>query len=109
MFSVNMNKEKNTKRATADTEKPGAIPVYLEDRKNTERAKVLSNMVKQKRKEKAGKWDVPLPKVRPIPEAELFRVIKSGKRQSTQIIFALRSPYFRKELEANGDKGDVCW
>jgi len=24
---------------------------------------VLSNTIKQKRKEKAGKWDVPLPKV----------------------------------------------
>ena len=32
------------------------------DRENQQRAKVLSNMVKQKRKEKAGKWDVPLPK-----------------------------------------------
>ena len=29
-----------------------------------ERAKVLSNTVKQKRKEKAGKWEVPLPKVK---------------------------------------------
>lgn len=28
-----------------------------------DRAKVLSNTVKQKRKEKAGKWEVPLPKV----------------------------------------------
>ena len=28
-----------------------------------ERAKVLSNTIKQKRKEKAGKWEVPLPKV----------------------------------------------
>jgi hypothetical protein len=25
---------------------------------------VLSNTIKQKRKEKAGKWEVPLPKVR---------------------------------------------
>ena len=29
-----------------------------------DRAKVLSNSIKQKRKEKAGKWEVPLPKVR---------------------------------------------
>lgn len=29
-----------------------------------DRAKVLSNTIKQKRKEKAGKWEVPLPKVR---------------------------------------------
>jgi ribosome biogenesis protein NSA2 len=29
----------------------------------TARAKVLSNTIKQKRKEKAGKWEVPLAKV----------------------------------------------
>ena len=102
-----MHQEKATKKATANKEKPGAIPVYLEDRKNTERAKVLSNMVKQKRKEKAGKWDVPLPKVRPIPEAELFRVIKTGKRQSLLITANLF--FFRKELEENGYKGYICW
>lgn len=39
-----------------------------ESRKKTlvvqvDRAKVLSNTIKQKRKEKAGKWEVPLPKV----------------------------------------------
>lgn len=26
-----------------------------------------------------GKWDVPLPKVRGMSEAEVFKVIKSGK------------------------------
>lgn len=31
-----------------------------------DRAKVLSNSIKQKRKEKAGKWDVPLPKVKTV-------------------------------------------
>jgi ribosome biogenesis protein NSA2 len=46
----------------------------------TARAKVLSNTIKQKRKEKAGKWEVPLPKVRPIAEDEMFRVMRSGKR-----------------------------
>ena len=46
----------------------------------TARAKVLSNTIKQKRKEKAGKWEVPLPKVRPMAEEEIFRVMKSGKR-----------------------------
>ena len=38
-------------------------------------------MIKQKRKEKAGKWNVPLPKVRGIAEDEMFKVIKSGKRK----------------------------
>ena len=51
------------------------------DRQNVSRAKVLSNTVKQKRKEKAGKWNVPVPKVRPISEAEMFKVQKTGKRQ----------------------------
>jgi len=37
-------------------------------------------MVKQKRKEKAGKWDVPLPKVRAQAEAEVFKMVTSGKR-----------------------------
>jgi hypothetical protein len=33
-----------------------------------DRAKVLSNTIKQKRKEKAGKWEVPLPKVRSLAQ-----------------------------------------
>ena len=42
---------------------------------------MLSNSIKQKRKEKAGKWEVPLPKVRPVAEEEMFKVMHSGKRQ----------------------------
>ena len=38
-------------------------------------------MVKQKRKEKAGKWSVPLPKVRAQSEADVFKVIQTGKRK----------------------------
>ncbi|RLM73550.1 guanylate-binding protein 1-like [Panicum miliaceum] len=44
-------------------------------------AKVLSNTVKQKMKEKAGKWDVPLPKVRPVAEEKMFKVMRTGKRK----------------------------
>ncbi|XP_011500987.1 PREDICTED: ribosome biogenesis protein NSA2 homolog [Ceratosolen solmsi marchali] len=57
----------------------GALPVYLLDRNIRSRAKVLSNMVKQKRKEKAGKWDVPIPKVKAQSDLEVFKVFKSGK------------------------------
>ncbi|THU58973.1 hypothetical protein C4D60_Mb03t20110 [Musa balbisiana] len=46
--------------------------------------KVLSNTIKQKRKEKAGKWEVPLPKVRPVAEEEMFKVIQSGKSKTKQ-------------------------
>ena len=37
-------------------------------------------MIKQKRKEKAGKWDVPLPSVKAQSDAEVFKVVKTGKR-----------------------------
>jgi len=60
------------------------VPGYLLDREHTSRAKVLSNMIKQKRQEKAGKWTVPLPKVRPIAEEEMFRVVRTGKRKQKQ-------------------------
>jgi ribosome biogenesis protein NSA2 len=41
----------------------------------------LSNSIKQQRKEKAGKWSVPLPKVRGIAEDEMFKVIRTGKKK----------------------------
>jgi len=79
--TINQHGEKGRKRKVEDEVAPGAIPAYLMDRETTSRAKVLSNTIKQKRKEKAGKWEVPLPKVRPIAEDEMFRVMRSGKRQ----------------------------
>jgi ribosome biogenesis protein NSA2 len=42
-------------------------------------AKALSNMIKQKRKEKAGKWSVPLPKVKAMGEDEVMKIVRSGK------------------------------
>lgn len=77
--TLKMHEERKSK--TRDNEKvpEGAVPAYLLDREGQSRAKVLSNMVKQKRKEKAGKWDVPLPKVRAVGEAEVFKVIRTGK------------------------------
>lgn len=45
---------------------------------------MLSNTIKQKRKEKAGKWEVPLPKVRPVAEEEMFKVMRSGKRKKKE-------------------------
>lgn len=77
-----MHDERNNKHVAEAPVQEGAIPAYLLDRENQTRAKVLSNMIKQKRKEKAGKWQVPIPKVKAVDEAELFRVIKTGKRKS---------------------------
>lgn len=72
------------KEATVQNEKKvedGAIPAYLLDRNEVNRTKVLSNMIKQKRKEKAGKWKVPIEKVKPMTEDEMFKVLRTGKRK----------------------------
>lgn len=75
---IKAHEEKLVKK-THEEAKEGALPVYLLDRNVQSRAKVLSNMIKQKRKEKAGKWDVPIPKVRAQADAEVFKVIRTGK------------------------------
>lgn len=59
-----MHEERDNKHANEDAVGKGAVPAYLLDREGVSNAKVLSNTVKQKRKEKAGKWDVPIPKVK---------------------------------------------
>ncbi|KAF7142842.1 hypothetical protein RHSIM_Rhsim05G0206200 [Rhododendron simsii] len=79
-----MHEESSTRRKVDDNVHGGAIPPYLLDRETTARTKALSNTIKQKRKEKAGKWEVPLPKVRPVAEDEMFKVIRSGKRKTKQ-------------------------
>jgi ribosome biogenesis protein NSA2 len=82
--TLNMHFETEKAHADADQAPDGAVPAYLLDREAQTRSKVLSNTLKQKRKEKAGKWNVPLPKVRPIAEDEMFRVVKTGKRKAKQ-------------------------
>jgi len=77
--TLKMHEEKKTKQKTTENAPEGAVPAYLLDREGQNRAKVLSNMIKQKRKEKAGKWEVPLPKVKGVSEAEVFKVVKTGK------------------------------
>ncbi|KAI9178905.1 Ribosome biogenesis protein [Blastocladiella emersonii ATCC 22665] len=82
--TIKAHEEKNAKTTAPPEQQGGAVPAYLLDRSSQNNAKVLSNMVKQKRKEKAGKWNVPLPKVRGIAEDEMFKVLKTGKRQTKQ-------------------------
>lgn len=69
-----MHQENTNKHANDDAVPDGAIPAYLLDREGVSRAKVLSNTVKQKRKEKAGKWDVPIPKVYAISSSSVLDV-----------------------------------
>eukprot|EP00919_Chromeraceae_sp_WS-2016_P051990 GHVR01123201.1.p1 GENE.GHVR01123201.1~~GHVR01123201.1.p1 ORF type:complete len:263 (+),score=40.41 GHVR01123201.1:31-819(+) len=81
--TIRVQEEKDGKKKKGDDEnvQGGAIPAYLLDRETVSRTKILSNMVKQKRKEKAGKWDVPIPKVKALSEAQMFKVMRSGKRK----------------------------
>ncbi|GAB2246684.1 hypothetical protein Droror1_Dr00002177 [Drosera rotundifolia] len=59
---LKIHEESSSRRKVDDEVHEGAIPSYLLDRAQTTRAKIISNSIKQKRKEKAGKWEVPLPK-----------------------------------------------
>merc|ERR1712195_4872 len=79
--TIAMHNERTNKHKKEDVVPEGAVPAYLMDREGVSRAKVLSNTVKQKRKEKAGKWSVPIPKVKPLVEDEVLKVVKSGKRK----------------------------
>lgn len=81
---IQMHNESLSKKKVDKPDDGTALPAYLLDRENVTRAKVLSNTLKQKRKEKAGKWSVPLPRVKPISEDEMFRVVKTGKRKKKQ-------------------------
>lgn len=78
--TIRQHEERNTKQRAPDAAPQGAVPAYLLDREGEKNAKMLSNMVKQKRKEKAAKFSVPLPKVRGIAEDEMFKVVKTGKK-----------------------------
>lgn len=79
--TVAMHNQRNNKHANDEAVAQGAVPAYLLDRQGVSRAKVLSNTIKQKRHDKAGQWNVPIPKVKPVADAELFRVMASGKRK----------------------------
>lgn len=77
--TLKLHEMKKTKQKAEDTVPRGPEPSYLLERQEQQRSKILSNMIKQKRKEKAGKWEVPLPKVKAVSEAEVFKVVKTGK------------------------------
>jgi ribosome biogenesis protein NSA2 len=71
--------ERNVKQKDSSSVPEGALPTFLLDREGQRDAKALSTAIKQKRKDKAAKFAVPLPKVRGIAEDEMFKVMRTGK------------------------------
>ena len=71
--------ERNVKQKDSSNVPDGALPTFLLDREGQRDAKALSTAIKQKRKDKAAKYAVPLPKVRGIAEDEMFKVMRTGK------------------------------
>jgi ribosome biogenesis protein NSA2 len=91
------NERENTQKDKDSTLQDGALPAYLLDRQEVSRAKVLSNTIKQKRKEKAGKYDVPINKIKALSEAEIFKVQRTGKRGRKQWKRVITKPTFVSE------------
>lgn len=74
--------ERNVKQKDSAAVPEGALPTYLLDREGQKDAKALSTAIKERRKDKAAKFDVPLPKVRGIAEDEMFKVMRTGKSKT---------------------------
>lgn len=77
---IKAQEEKNVKSAAPDEPSKTPLPQYLLDRSQATNAKALSSAIKDKRKEKAAKFAVPLPKVKGISEEEMFKVVNTGKK-----------------------------
>lgn len=111
---IKAHEDKDAKTKDKEEPEPGAIPAYLLDREQQKRTKVLSNMLKQKRREKAGKWQLPIPKVKAMTEDEMFKVMRSGKRKKkawkrivTKISFVgdsftRKNPKFERYIRPSG-------
>jgi ribosome biogenesis protein NSA2 len=80
--TIKQHEERDIKAASTSAQPDQALPTYLLDRENQKDAKALSSAVKERRKDKAARYSVPLPQVRGIAEDEAFKVMKSGKRRN---------------------------
>ena len=77
---IKVHEERNIKSPISKTS-ASPLPAYLLERSDIGVSKLLSSSIKQKRKEKAARFTVPLPSVRGVSEEEMFKVIKTGKNK----------------------------
>ncbi|SPO04244.1 probable NSA2 - involved in biogenesis of ribosomal large subunit [Cephalotrichum gorgonifer] len=112
---IKAHEERNVKAAPEADDPSNPVPAYLLDRNNPAAAKALSSAIKDKRKEKAARFSVPLPKVKGISEEEMFKVVTTGakirkkgwKRVVTQPTFVgqeytRRNPKFERFIRPMG-------
>lgn len=81
--TIRAREERNLRAGNADSEPgPGSepLPQYLLDRTRPGQAKALSSAVKDKRKEAAARFSVPVPRVKRISEEEMFRAVETGRK-----------------------------
>ena len=106
---IKQHEQKNIKKSEGPT-LDGAVPTYLLDRAQEKNAKQLSSMVKQKRKEAAARFSVPLPKVRGMSEEEVFKVLKTGKSKGKSWKRVITKPTFVGEgFTRRPVKVSSCW
>jgi ribosome biogenesis protein NSA2 len=91
---LKQHEQRNIKQTAPEGPPEGAVPTYLLDRAQERNAKELSSMVKQKRKEAAARFSVPLPKVRGVSEEEVFKVLKTGKSKGKSWKRVITKPTF---------------
>ena len=77
---IRQKEESNVKSSGPQAPSSTELPEYLLDRGQPTNAKALSSAIKNRRKEAAVKFSVPLPKVKGISEEEMFKVVKTGKK-----------------------------
>jgi len=100
VFAEKVNLRKKLKvtqeklQSTAPVVETGALPLYLQDREAEEKRRILSSKLKQKKQEKAAKYTVPVAKVEGLSEAEVFGVVRSGKRKNKQWKRMVSKPCF---------------
>ncbi|KAH0571627.1 Ribosomal protein S8 [Spironucleus salmonicida] len=76
---IRQNNEKSVNNTTKNNNTVPK-PAFLLDRETENRAKILSNTVKQKKKQRSAQWSLPISQVNPLADSQVFKVLKSGKR-----------------------------
>merc|ERR1712181_59586 len=77
--TIKAHQEKKTKQSAEAPADKGAVPAYLMDREQQSQAKVISNMVKQKRKEKVASGRCPYPLSGPSLSLKCSKCSNLGK------------------------------